>query len=564
MANPELGKYLQIPDFFKKITYRNSNSIMTDENRYSVLQPINGDLLYKRVKCALSNSTSLQKFNVKKQFYDILTDFVSRILTNENQKNIFDFQSLVITKFNHIFSLYKQEFNLTDEMDIFFEYKGGTTMRILTDPTNGAYKDFYNNLINEGKINNYFNRSDSDYSVNLEKNVDNFNFHYYNICVIIYNILSEIQEHLNIHIDNYFDLTLITEEAMIDLIRQANQTLINIKRDTTYRKYRDIKAIVGVQIFDKMYYDINNKIQFIDGKKVNYRIKDLFQITHNKSRPENFTSKLLNIKNKDYYIAFDNNNLYSNHISVVKKNIYMSVNETSIIKSDLVGDAMFNLFRLKISSGFIYITQDNKFGILKSPSELIDISFPKIVNPLTYQHHKRDNYLLYNYNTRIGTLQFYGFSLSGFIHDLYYILYQITDYQPWANNKYEKRLYRFLLFCVYKIYQMTDKYEERFTLILNLKDILITKDTPPHPIFSADPLFSYIYIGLSNVLKNKPSDSLTKYLRIIEINFFNVILTYLDKIPSRLLVEDGNINYLEKYIKYKTKYFNLLMAIQRD
>ena len=84
----------------------------------------------------------------------------------------------------------KPNFNKIDRLineKLKFIYKGGTTMSIIFM----KYNEISNNMFSEYE--DYFKRSDSDYSLQLDWDTPNFNRYYQDLVILNYNILQRIK-----------------------------------------------------------------------------------------------------------------------------------------------------------------------------------------------------------------------------------------------------------------------------------------------------------------------------------------------------------------------------------
>ena len=83
----------------------------------------------------------------KKHFADIMTDFISseKIFNDTNMEFVARFQYLVIKLYNKAIAYYryylqKKYGKLYSQTDIFFSYKGGTTMKIVFELYKGIFE----------------------------------------------------------------------------------------------------------------------------------------------------------------------------------------------------------------------------------------------------------------------------------------------------------------------------------------------------------------------------------------------------------------------------------------
>jgi hypothetical protein len=560
-----LDELMEKPFFFKDINEKNADIKMTNDNDYSILLP-NDD------KFLIDSDKKLKKGNeeylMKKKFYDIFTDLFNKELLEEDQNKIHKFQYIIINSFQKAFESYRRRYNLKKE-DLFFHYKGGTTMKIVYE----KYKQIYLNP-NIPDIDKYFSRSDSDYQINMKNNLPNFNFHFYNLNKITYNLMNRLKIYFNNHYKEFFNLDMVDRNKIVSIIMNANEKLESNKNQNPDNIYNNIRRFVGCQVLDRFYYNIdgvenfiidenrmnivdsNFKIYYDDFSKINSRVAAQDFVRKIKPFNEN-NNNLMDIKRNDFFITkeqklFSNYDIFYNSINKKDYNyVFQYLNETNKFVDSLNARNVnnFNLHRLKISCALIFETNDNRLGLMLTPSELIDISFPKM-NDHKLGRLESYKYQQYTFDTEIGKLNYNGYSLEGFCYDLKLIIFIESSSKPWNDNKYKKRLYRLLLFSLYIIYSMNTT--NRLRLIENLRDIFI-ENVPLDNELKKSNYFKSLYEDVQKVVKQPRSPEKDIYnFNIIE--FFDIILT---DIPTETLIQDGNIEYLQKYLKYKKKYLLL-------
>lgn len=556
-----LDELLERPEFFKKINSSNADTIMTNNNDYSILIP-------DQDKFTIGDkSNDINDYLKKKKFYDIFTDLFNLELLEEDQNKIHKFQYLIINSFQKALKSYRNRYKI-NENDLFFHYKGGTTMKIIFE----KYKKEYLN-INLPDINSYFKRSDSDYQVNMNYKLPFFNFHFYNVNIITYNLLSRLKDYFNKNYKEFFNMEILTKTKMIDLMNNANLKLAENQDTDPNNIYNKINRFIGVQILDRFYYNINGvenfiinnnnentvtsnfKINYDDFSKLNERITGTSFARKVKPFNDN-NNNIFDITRNDFYITKENSginsyNLFYNKINEDTNYVFHYMNETNKFTPNELTDVynIFNLHRLKISCALLFETTDNKLGLLLTPSELVDISFPKI-DDYKLKLFSPEKYMKYYFDTEIGELTFTGYSLEGFCYDLILIIYIETSFKPWIDKKYLKRLYRLLLLSIYVIYSLS--LDNRLNLLENLRDIL-TKQTQLIPELENNKYFITLHKNAQPVLLNPDSPDKRNYIDSIN-NFFDIVIS---NIPTTKLVQDGKVEYLQKYLKYKKKYMLL-------
>ena len=566
-----LDEYLKKPEFFKDINSRNQNKLMTNINNLSILVKSENSFIINKTK-----DTSNDQFLLKKRFYDIFTDLFNRDLLNE-QKHIFMFQFITIISCSNLISSYRNRYSIKDN-DLFFFYKGGTVMKLLID----KYKDFIPVSENDN-INKYYKRSDSDYEIYINPKIKEYNFHYFNINILIYNILLKLNNYFNKNYKQLFNMTLITKDKMKEIVKNGNEILELNKRDQSDDNiYTKIDSIVGVQILDKLYYNIDNDEKFINNNNINNcgkkhqivysdfnkvlynNIDDLEYINEHKQRM-NFihkikdfnqnNCKILNIKRNNFYINQEENNILYNPINSTNKNYFFHyMNETNHFQQNDLKSS-FDLHRIKVSCCLIFKTINGDLGIMLTPSEIIDISIPN-KNDYKVNLNKQKSITQYNYNnSNIGELKFNSYSLIGFINDLMKILYLETNYIPWKETKYQKRIYRLILFIILYLYSQNKPKDEFDTNINSIKRYFTIQNTQKNnKVPEFDTLYDYTQKTLlQNKEQTKEQTKLNEYIQYINTTFTNLIKTEIKKKFSNV----NDLDKLKKYLKYKKKYFIL-------
>jgi hypothetical protein len=185
------------------------------------------------------------------------------------------------------------------------------------------------------------------------------------------------------------------------------------------------------------------------------------------------------VKN-DFYITFydDGDNIWRPNIVPINNNndtngIYCYLNETNIFKSSTDESTTFTLHRMKINTVFYFKTKDGMYGTINFPSELIDVPITRFEDFKTRGISKDENFKRYKNVNNDNELIYYGYNLTGFIHDLYSMLFIETKY-PWQDMKYDKRINRYLfliiIFCL-------NTYKNTKDIITTIIDFINTGTT---------------------------------------------------------------------------------------
>lgn len=554
-------------------------------------------------------------FDEKKKFADIITtEMSSKYLFADTKKNIIsDFQYLVNTMFNkrieeYIQSLVKSGKYAYDPKMIVFIYKGGTTMKILFD----KYKHILPNnkaIFNDYK--DYFSRSDSDYAIYINQNVFNtaesYNRVLLDINKLVFNTLSEIQNMISNNLECICPLESITTSDLKNLLDKLNAELVNSKAINKLPSFTNIKKLIGISFNNKHYFSDNVPTNlsnatihsFIDpvyGKDKNQSASTVYI----ESKKQQFKrQQKIDTKRADFVIKVHDNKKdkvtksESDYVSSIcdankpfnPHGIYYYMNETNkFFNNNLLNE--FNLHRLKINAILYYVYDDGvkvKYGYFNAPSELIDISISSN-NDDKIKGVDLDKIIKQYKNDRV---EFNSYSLYGFLDDLYKGMFGETRY-PWEAGKFEKKIVRIMILLFIYI---NNKYNDTKVLYTKFITFLNNIINDTYVMTNADK-DNFININLKE--KNPPNKVITLKNDYLINRFFVYILqkydfvvaettnkkTLMDKfklmigkfneVISKLKPENvnsgynsvpENVPYLDKYLKYKTKYYALLKKL---
>ncbi len=535
----------------------------------------------------------------KKRFLDLMTSLVAKevCFNDKNQEYINRFQLLVNNVFEKNIGNYIQLKNTQgcklDKESILFLYKGGTTMKILYKKyeeqlKNDGFENFFINLIKE------FERSDSDYSILINPNINEknngitFERVYYDINIISYKCLSLLKSYFEHYPNHFVPLNLINDDIILKKIDEMNDTLKSIKENNSEcTNIHKIKKFIGINYFNNNVFlpdidisslnDNNFDSTFISNKEhtlENIRIKKFIELKSVDSRVSDFAMSITNNNNK-YYRKLNKN---------VTDHIYISLNESNEYDNNGIL-AYFSLHRIKINFVAYYITEDNKIGFFDCPSELVDVSILKKQAsglPLFFEHVENE-YKVYNYESSIDLpFSYSSYSIFGHINDLIFTLFDVSPY-PWDDAKYKKRIRRLIFFVILELVINIKRKSLLKQVIVNFKTLnYYGSELDTHRV-DFDKMLQLIL----NILNEQPEKdklaSLTFFNRIYKLTreeylqnetnkakkFFEGMKDLMSLIvPAELNLADyeentdlnflgGDSKYYIKYLKYKTKYLKL-------
>jgi hypothetical protein len=363
-----------------------------------------------------------------REYKDISTDFiVKHFLSTDN--SMFNFLQLVYSMFYSCIEEFKRLHNL-EKWDVFFVYKGGNVLRIISN-------DFLRELphIASYKINEYyesfFKRSDADFSIYIKPTLDNYDLIYSQLTTLSYYLQVKIREEFYQHPTKYFEFYKYNKEYQTSILKEY------------YQKIKDSKAI----------RDMNNTIFYnrsFDGI-----------VLGEVSYPEKLIRHSNYIGHKDIGLQMDNNDIVMYELEGQKSSLFIQANETLDF---LAANARtkFNLVRTKLDINYVFDGKTVEIG-----GELIDVSIPhRLDNNVGHFFEHTDYVEKYQLSKgKNDVLTFYSYSLQYLVEDLEYILFRFVNL-PWLTPKYEKRLNRlFYLYFIDLFIELKNNLERKEVIV---------------------------------------------------------------------------------------------------
>ena len=494
-----------------------------------------------------------------------------------------------------------------------FIYKGGMPLRILYSQLKKQFSIGVENLIDK-IFSSEFKLSDNDfqliiktphiYSTDIDDvklaRISLYNKVYYEIQIINYIILREIRNIFNDETqvkyfftyfqENTYQKGLLLRDLLSEINRQIGQDKAISPLDYTFR---DIKndAFDTILINKDSVYPPEN-FDDINGTFINFNTNqvDLEDFDNSKNNIILLNGSQ-NLKNQISYIlsianlhtlkfAYNGDKLLDN----ITKDVYNKGDNGSFYvsyNSDIqVGITKFSLSRIKYNFRIYGSTTLNQNIFMNLGAEVIDVSIGHYENDKFYEFNILDksDYKHYNiYNEFDANTYYESYSVKGFLHDLYVMLFkQSTDiniinlFQDnyygliWNDSKYQKRINRILFLSYMEIFdsKIDDIYLKKNSdqlLKIYKKLYYIFKKDPVNNTPADNELFQLVLTtDLCNLLK---TDLLTDVSR----NYGGAIDVELDGIITNITNIITNlpitvINYRNKPIN-EIQIYNQLRRI---
>ena len=473
--------------------------------------------------------------------------FLDNIATEFNTQHFFDnmmsrmtFIYFIINTFETFFKqIYKIDNNYhKNNLNIMF--KGGTIIRfVIMEYIRGFNKEIEDFLINDIKKN--IKLSDYDFEIISKYDTDNNDIIQLNNLVYLISIL--IRNYLfknRFFFFDFFKLNDKTKKQKIHHLKKLLQDSINLNSPTMNQDclFKDIQ--IDYIDFEGCHNDI------LTDKSISN--KNNYQLIEN--MPNKYCKKdygiIINNENKEYYITQSIELLHLFHIpqDIIKLLYpYNSINKNSrntysrfltthnpVIEDDTKG-IKFQLNRIKYIYN-IYFRKDitikniTKTHYLKHfiMGEIVDLSHTyknttklKKLNQPFHKNRYLKTYTFLNYN-----LSFISYTFNGLIHDLDNILFEQSDYKPWIDIKYDKRLKRLLYLYIFYFFSTSvklfdDKKLTDLEKLINLckYDFKNTKlDKISKVFFTDDKLFIQLINTLYHTSKNNNDTEYHNYKKI--------------------------------------------------
>jgi hypothetical protein len=369
-----------------------------------------------------------------REFKDLSTDIIVKHFLS-NDTCMFNFLELVYGSFYSAIEEFKTLNNL-NKWDVFFVYKGGNVLRIISN-------DFLNELprIASTKINDYyekfFKRSDADFSIYIKPTIKNYDEVYAKLTTMSYYLQVKIREEFSRDPSKYFEFFKYNIEQQNKILEEysqkvaASRALSDINNTIFYNKKCD-----GLTFGDAHSANISRRYE--GHRDLGLQFKDEKTIT--------------------MYLLDPTENM-----------LFIQANET--LDFPAAGNrTKFNLVRTKIGFNYIFNGKTMIIG-----GELIDVSLPHRLDNNVGHFFEHTNYISqYQLSFTDKKLVFYSYTLKYLASDLEYILFDFVNV-PWKTPKYEKRLNRLFYLYFIDLFLVLGDNTERRNIIKRIQNGIFNK-----------------------------------------------------------------------------------------
>ena len=391
--------------------------------------------------------------DTRKELKNIFTDFVIKefyVTSHQSDSMI----KLIFEIHNKAIAYYIKGKGLKKN-DIIFIYKGGNVLRAVAYETMWELPGFIAEKI-KAYYQNYFKKSDNDFSIIINPHLSNFQEIYNDIK----NLAFIVQNYLrNIYIaDNttYFDYYRLNDTEKVKILNKYVDKMNS--SNTVTQKLHDFDGeFIGIVFGNNQYFtDKNFKPKTFDPQK-DMEIGLISEEERTKEIKKGFTTNLvnlveLNVKDNIDVLSYDP---YKFRDAI---EFYISLNDSLTFGNVSSGKASFLLVRTKISVNAYFMNSDGKVKMIKLSGELIDVSVPNQLESSLVHFYDNLNEYVTTYSFLYGDkdINFKSYSIEYLTNDLEHILFDYSAV-PWDDNKYQKRIKR-LMYMYFILLLINPKY----------------------------------------------------------------------------------------------------------
>lgn len=432
-----------------------------------------------------------------REFKDLMTDLV----VNEffDKEGLYNFLYDVITDHSEAIEKYKFKNNI-DPKDIMFLFKGGNVLRMVGNeflyqlPASVAERL-------KTKYKPFFKRSDADFGIYVNpKLLKKFPKIYEDMAELTYEVQHNLREKFSLEPTKYFKFMKLSRKMQSQILNEYVSKLQSANSLT-----EDNSKWKGVKINKLMFDTISSDGEYSDSyQPINDKL-----ITFGKNE------NTILIAPKSY-----NGKLVQPHPIYINDNRALKFCK----EKDCTSPINFDLVRSKVN--FTFDTSD---GIKSIGGELIDVSIGKDVSTEHFFDEVDDNIKNYTLKLHDKELNFVSYSVKYLAQDIYRIIYKDTNYQPWIDNKYKKRLSRYIFLGFVDEFMKKRSIKELKTQLMNMKNDILNSSHSSK--LNSDILNTLIDVSIK-VQKDKDENS----------------VDYMNSIVSEIIELSKSLTDLENYI----------------
>ena len=379
----------------------------------------------------------------------------------DNKKDRIRYINLVIETYSKVLDTIIGLDTSFDKNNINIISKGGVAIRLMLK---NLTRDFQSEIMDDidDTIKKQVKLSDFDFEILTNKEVFNDEKIINKINVITYIVILQIKYYMIQHKDHYFAFFRYNEKQQNKQIKKLETCINNKLKDTTLFKDYNVQKIDYESNDRKCFAIVKNETEDsnLSGDNFSLIYIDKFLDNYN----INF--------NKDIYKDLGNeNNFYATHNTLIDFETKLS--DKNIISSFNLNRIKFN-FKVTIKKEGTNTPQN-----INIPGEILDLSHPSKKDRRSFMELEpfTNNKYFSEYIFSDSNLRYLSYSIYGLLKDINDIIFPETEYAPWNNNKYKKRLTRSIALFIYLLFlekSLDISYLDRISLLDNLNNEIKT------------------------------------------------------------------------------------------
>ena len=370
-----------------------------------------------------------------REYKDLCTDIIVKLFLSE-ETGMFNFLTLVYGTFDQAIEIYRIAKGL-QKMDVFFVYKGGNILRIISNDFLRELPRAASKIITD-YYEQFFKRSDADFSIYIQPDLKDYDRIYDDMTYLSYLLQVYIRKIFSDNLTEFFELFKFNTAYKKELLTEY------------FNRASDAKALKDPmnKIFNGC---VLKKFIFLE-TQIGPGDKEHYQGKHDLAKEMTENGKIA---------TFD--------LDKTPHGMFIQMNQTLDFESPS-GRIKFNLIRTKVNFNFVFEKPDGEKMTKLIGGELIDVSIPhRLDDNFRHFYEEGPDKLLQLYRLSYGDnrLEFLSYTYFYLAHDLEFILFKFVN-KPWETPKYEKRINRLFYLYVIDLFIKLDTTIKRKNVLLDL------------------------------------------------------------------------------------------------
>jgi len=432
------------------------------------------------VNSIIPNNDGIRQFDLTPDYFDYndieieqdlvdelrpLKNIATEFVVNEfftSEASLFHFMLKVYNTFDEGLAVYRKKFNIKED-DLFFLYKGGNVLRIvsgefLLELPSSATREI------DSFYSQYFKRGDADFTIYMNPELNDYEDRFKDVNLLSYLLQVRIRNEFITNPTQYFDYAKYSDEFKSEILDKYlikfNQVAgfkfkaLALAEATSDNTKFDVKLDNHKGSFYEPKHDIG--IEFVNDNDINVN-------NHDDSFGDNVRIA------REYHLVDDPSLIVVSYNSAL--DFPSGSNGSRRTKFTLVrSKVQFSLFtELYPNTGKFDTNRHSE--VLNIGGELIDVSMSHRDNTGIdhFFEHQKQYVKRYSLTFNNETLNFNSYGLPYLTEDLETILFLFNRF-PWEDEKYSKRINRLFYMYFVDIFTKLNSSDERTSILQELKN----------------------------------------------------------------------------------------------